>query len=370
MNFGDPRRGIRQAFRLGALLWTAANCLEAAEPTTRLVLLRSFPASTRRVTQEGVEMTLSPVDPGIAWNELVVSWNVAPQSRVTVSARTVSDSGQSPWYILGKWSSDPSKGPRTSVNGQNDAEARVATDSLLVKVRRPRVEVRLAFPSSADADGLRLIALSFADSARTSPPRPAKRAAWGRRIEVPLRSQTLYPEGIQSWCSPTSLSMVLAHWGRRLGRPDLDHTVPEVAAAVHDPGWPGTGNWPFNTAYAGSFTGLNSCVTRLEGLGEVEEWIAAGSPVIASVDATQLDERRSGSAPSGHLVVVRGFSDHGDVEILDPGVSPERGARTVARAAFERAWRYSLRTVYLVWPQEESRGAAPANRGSGGPASR
>ena len=161
--------------------------------------------------------------------------------------------------------------------------------------------------------------------------------------------------------------MVLAHWGRRLGRSDLDHPVPEVAAAVHDPAWPGTGNWPFNTAYAGSFTGLRSCVARFEGLGELEEWIAAGSPVIASVDATLLDERRSGSAPSGHLVVVRGITDHGDIEILDPGVSPERGARTVGRVAFERAWKYSLRTVYLVWPEDASHGAAPTDRGSGGP---
>jgi hypothetical protein len=331
------------------------------------VLLRSFPASARHATSEGIEITLPAVDPGIAWNELVVSWNVASRSRVTVSARTVSDSGHSPWYVLGKWSADPTKGPRTSVNGQSDAEAKVATDSLLLKQRRPRAEVRLTFPSSADADGLRLVALSFADSARTNPPASPSRTAWGRRLDVPLRSQTLYPEGIQSWCSPTSLSMVLAHWGQRLGRRDLDHPVPEVAAAVHDPGWPGTGNWPFNTAYAGSFDGLSSCVARFAGLGDLEDWIAAGSPVIASVDATQLDDRRSGSAPSGHLVVVRGFTERGDVELLDPGVSPERAARTIDRGAFDRAWTHSLRTVYLVWPQDESRGATPADRGHGGP---
>ena len=368
MKLGTARKEVRHSLAIGALGLVCAFALHAAEPVTRLVLLRSFPATTRHETKDGIELTLPVVDPGIPWNELVVSWNVATTSRLTVSTRTVSDSSHSAWYVLGKWSADPARGPRTSVNHQADSDAHVATDSLLLRLRRPRAEVRLTFPTGTDADGLRLIALSFADSARTNSAPSAARIAWGKHLEVPLRSQTLYPEGIQSWCSPTSLSMVLAHWGRRLGRADLDRPVPEVASAVNDPGWPGTGNWPFNTAYAGSFPGLNSCVARLEGLGELEAWIGSGSPVIASVDATLLDARRAGTAPSGHLVVVRGFTNRGDVELLDPGVAPERGARIINRAAFERAWNYSLRTAYLIWPQDGTKGPAPSNHGTGGPA--
>ena len=367
MTLGKSRYAVGPLLRGGALVLVSMFALRASEPVTRLVLLRSFPGTARHETKAGIEWTLPTVDPDIPWNELVVSWNVAATSRLSVAARTVSDSGHSPWFVMGRWSADPGRGPRSSVNGQSDAEARVATDSLLVRVRRPRVELRLLFPTAADADGLRLIALSFADSARTNSTPPSTRVAWGQHLEVPLRSQTIYPEGIQSWCSPTSLSMVLAHWGRRLQRTDLDRPVPEVAAAVNDPGWPGTGNWPFNTAYAGSFPGLSSCVARLEGLGELEAWIASGSPVIASVDATLLDTRRAGTAPSGHLVVVRGFTNRGDVELLDPGVAPERGARTVGRAAFERAWKYSLQTVYLIWPLDRTIGPEPADRGTGGP---
>lgn len=370
MALEKSRNVVGPLLRGGALVLVclSAFALHASEPVTRLVLLRSFPVTSRHETKEGIELTLPSVDPGIPWNELVVSWNAAPTSRLSVSARTVSDSGHSAWYVMGRWSADPERGPRSSVNGQSDAEARVATDSLLVRVRRPRAELRLTFPTVADAEGLRLIALSFADSARTNSAPPSTRIAWGKHLDVPLRSQTLYPEGIQSWCSPTSLSMVLAHWGRRLGRIELDRPVPEVAAAVNDPGWPGTGNWPFNTAYAGSFPGLNSCVARLEGLGELEAWIASGIPVIASVDATLIDARRAGTAPSGHLMVVRGFTSRGDVELLDPGVAPERGARTVDRASFERAWKYSLQTVYLIWPQDGTLGPAPADRRTGGPA--
>ena len=81
-------------------------------------------------------------------------------------------------------------------------------------------------------------------------------------LPVPTRSQLDYAGG-GAWCSPTSVSMVLSYWSMQLGRSDLNRDVPEVAAAVYDPGWPGTGNWSFNTAYAGSFPGMRAYVTRL-----------------------------------------------------------------------------------------------------------
>ena len=44
----------------------------------------------------------------------------------------------------------------------------------------------------------------------------------------------------------------------------MNLTVPEVAAVVYDDSFAGTGNWPFNTAFAGSFPGMRSYVTRLD----------------------------------------------------------------------------------------------------------
>lgn len=319
------------------------------------------------------------MNPGIPWDELVVSWNAAKETRITVSARSVSGAEHSEWYVLGRWSTDPARGARTSVAGQSDHEGRVDTDTLLLRVRRPGVQLRLTFPSAQEAAGLRLLALAFTDSKRpsASPPLRALPRAWGVSIPVPIRSQTEFPEGIQSWCSPASLSMVLAHWAGRLSQPDLDLPVPVVAAGVNDPAWPGTGNWPFNTAFAGSFPSLRSCVARMNSLHDLEEWIAGGSPVIASVDGNRLRALSSAEplAPSGHLVVVRGFTSTGDVEILDPGVPRERVAKTVPRAVFERAWMHSRRTTYLVWPSESPANflkhstqpvAVPPDRGTGG----
>jgi hypothetical protein len=115
----------------------------------------------------------------------------------------------------------------------------------------------------------------------------------------------------------------------------------------------------------------------LNSLHDLEEWIAGGSPVVASVDGNRLRALTSAEplAPSGHLVVVRGFTSTGDVEILDPGVPRERVAKTVPRAVFERAWMHSRRTTYLVWPSESPANlsklsarpvAVPPDRGTGG----
>jgi hypothetical protein len=141
--------------------------------------------------------------------------------------------------------------------------------------------------------------------------------------------------------------MLLAYWARQLDQPTLDRDVPEVAAGVHDPNWPGTGNWPFNTAYAGSLPGLRSYVARLAGLNELEAWIAAGIPVATSVDYAVLKD--SDKTGDGHLVVCVGFTAEGDVVLNDPGRRVEV-RRVVARDKFARAWKGSQNTVYIAHP--------------------
>jgi hypothetical protein len=142
--------------------------------------------------------------------------------------------------------------------------------------------------------------------------------------------------------------MLLAYWADRLQRRELARDVPEVAAGVHDPNWPGTGNWPFNTAYAGSFAGLRACVTRLGDVSELEQWVRAGVPVAASLTYSVL--KGEPDQDDGHLVVCVGFSDQGDVVLNDPGSRRER-RKTVARDRFTAAWARSHRTVYLVYPE-------------------
>jgi hypothetical protein len=164
----------------------------------------------------------------------------------------------------------------------------------------------------------------------------------------------VYPNGGPVWCSPTSTSMVMAYWSDRLGELALNRPVPEVAAAVYDLVYRGNGNWPFNTAYAGQY-GLTAYVSRMSSLVQVERWIEAGIPVVASL-AWDPGELGNAAVPStdGHLLVIVGFTAGGDVVVNDPAADPRLGLsvrRVYPRAALERLWlTHSGGTVYLMYP--------------------
>ncbi len=313
----------------------------------------------------GKTFTWKPVDPGVDWNELIVSWNVKHAERAIIKfeARVLRDSGPTPWYTMGLWSLSPDRGVRTSIKGQKDADAEVMTDTLHLAKPGGKLELR-AFMTTLDEEPepgsgksfrtqaakpprLSLVTLSFSSTDYTPPPSEPFREAWGKTIDIFQRSQMSYPDG-NKLCSPTSVSMLLRHWADTLHRPELDYDVPLVQQGVDDPGWPGTGNWPFNTAYAGSLDGLRAYVTRFSGTADLERWIAAGYPIGCSVDLNKL--QGIVGPRSGHLVVLLGFTADGDPIFNDPGWSKEV-RHTYKRADFERAWADSHQTVYLVYPE-------------------
>jgi hypothetical protein len=53
---------------------------------------------------------------------------------------------------------------------------------------------------------------------------------------------------------------------------------------------------------------------------------------------------------SGHLVVLVGFTKDGEPVINDPAFK-NQVRRVYKRSDFEKAWAYSKRTVYLVYPE-------------------
>jgi len=157
----------------------------------------------------------------------------------------------------------------------------------------------------------------------------------------------IYPNG-KTLCSPTTVSMLMAYWAQNLKQPELDRDVPEIAAAIYDSQWQGTGNWPFNMAYAGSFPGVRAYVTRFGDISELEAWIERGLPVGLSVDYDRL--RAKGPGPNGHLVVLVGFTTEGNPIINDPGTSKHVRKVFPRRNLFD-AWACSRNTVYLVYPE-------------------
>lgn len=320
----------------------------ALHPPSRLAWWPDARIFASQRSSTNVTVRLPETRPGFRWNEAVLSWNTAQPVGLVIRARPLWGTEPGPWYTLGLWSRDTNVAPRTSVKAQEDADAHVDTDILVLKRPADALEVEVAISGERVPPDLRVGASLLGAEPAVAETGPFK-AAWGRTLSLPIRSQAEYPEGINNWCSPTSLSMILGSWADRLGRGDLLQDVRQVARGVHDPAWPGTGNWSFNAAYAGQHPGLSSCVSRLGGIGDLERWIAAGLPVAASVSYAQLKGAANPAAGDGHLVVVSGFLPDGNVQVHDPGVRRERVIRTIPRADFIRAWNHSSRTAYLVW---------------------
>lgn len=290
------------------------------------------------------------------FNRAIASWNASTPAgtwvQVELRAYTPAENHWTKYYNLGIWASGAATIKRHSVEGQGNVDGTVATDTLVLAgaavYSRYQYRLTLFTTDTRVTSRVRLVSVATSNSAKE----PAglnlasDRQAWGRDLDVPKRSQMIYPNGGEVWCSPTSTSMVLAYWGHGV-------TVPRAAAATYDYVYEGNGNWPFNTAWAGAY-GLDAYVTRMSTMAQVEEWISAGVPVIISLgfNRGELDGAPIPSS-NGHIIVVRGFTRSGNVIVNDPAAASDSAVRIIyKRAQLERLWlKHSGGTVYLVYPK-------------------
>ncbi len=352
------RRSTSLLLCLATALLTASvtpSNLAAAQERSIFIGRTNFSDFTKAPGTVSGEIILTSPEfkPDLAWDELIASWNVPPGVYLKVEARGIFPNHTTKYFMLSEWSDDLAHHRRESESGQKNADGTVSIDTLKLARHGGKAQLRITIggPDAARPQ-LKFLGLSFCDSQVKPAPREPNRAAWGKTIEVPERRQGEY-EGGGGWCSPTSLSMVLAYWSDALHRPEMNHTVTEVANAINDANLDGTGNWPFNTAYAGSFPGIRAYVTRFDDISELEDWIAAGITPIISVSSYLTNDRHSGQ-DNGHLIVCVGFTESGDMVANDPGVSVKKNIR--ARRVYPRervinAWKKSKNAVYLVYPE-------------------
>src|SRR5919204_1016612 len=277
----------------------------------------------------------SPVLELPPFDEVVPSWTALtpPGTWIEMRLRVAFMTRWTRWYSLGVWAEGDEPVARHSVPDQRDGDAEVATDTLRTAVAVQTLQAEIAlFTLSADVLPL-VLSLALA----TSSPAPKRefrveRAAWGRVLDVPPRSQMVYRDGGEAWCSPVSVTMVLAYHG-------IDVSVADAARATYDWAYGGCGNWPFNTGFAARH-GLDAYVARYDSLHEVERDIVAGVPIVASY---AWDEGELSGAPlarvDGHLGVIIGFDERGDPVVNDPAAPrDELVRRTYRRSEFERQW--------------------------------
>ncbi len=291
------------------------------------------------------------------WTQAVPSWQTDTPSgtAVEILLRAECDGRWTGWYHLGWWSSDADL--RHSVEDQEDADGKVATDTFMLKHSAQALEWRVVLHGKGGlTPALRTMAVAIGPVPE-SEIRPVPGAV--EPLAVPELSQMVYPNGGRVWCSPTSLTMLLGYWHAQTADPKLvsltmPEAVPEIVApAVYDAVYGGTGNWPFNTAFAASL-GLEGYVLQLRGLDDIQQLLTMRVPSVISIGwkPGELEGAPVGHS-NGHLVVVVGLTEQGDVIVNDPAADPRKGdtvRRMYPREQLLKAWMHSNRTAYLVYP--------------------
>jgi len=314
---------------------------------------------------------------GAGVDQIVASWcaDTPEGTWLQVDARALQDGAWTKYYTMGVWASGTSTVRRHNAGPQEDADGLVDTDILKLKTVASALQLRATLFTTDPAVTPRLRRLSVVATGPSAGPGstsggtsdwarggkvPVRSAgssgwAWGASLAVPERRQNDFPDGA-GWCSPTSLSMLMAFWARQTGNAAWDRTVPETAAGVTDYAYGGAGNWTFNTAYAASL-GFDAYVTRFGSLAEVERWIEAGVPVAINI-AFEQGELDGAPMPSsdGHVIVIRGFSRAGDPIANDPAARADQGEKVrivYDRGQLERAWLGSSSgTTYVLFPPD------------------
>jgi hypothetical protein len=286
------------------------------------------------------------------FRELLPSWNVdaPPRTGFVVELRVEwrvdadGDSAWSPWMHVGDWGEAKFAVPlaeRVTRCAGGAVDVDVFRGERAFEAAQLRVRARALDPHAGVR--VRRLTLCFSDRERAVDARPTlDRRPWGTILDVPPRSQRAEGDDIAARiCSPTSVAMVLAHFG-------VQASTRDVAARALDSAHDLYGVWPRNVQAAYSF-GVSGYVARFSDWAEVERLVAARTPLVVSigVEPGQLHGAPYASTP-GHLLVLLGFDAAGDCVVGDPAAEDARGVRrTYLRSEMETVWMRRGGTAYV-----------------------
>ena len=296
-------------------------------------------------------LTSAPLKAAFPFTQALAGAGAAlgPKDRLELALQVKDERGWSQWFKFGGFSPD---GKTASVKNQENAFGRMETDKLVLFAPCRHLRYRVTLKAEAGAAAyLRLVSVTYTNTAvpyneTFAVRKPASFKAV--RLDVPGLSQmtqrVAYSGNI---CSPTSVAMILNHFG-------LKTRVLEAAAGVRDTAENIYGNWTLNTMYAGAL-GLYAWPARLNSLEEARGYLAAGIPLAASLTFGPDELKRSPlKKTKGHLLVIKGFDAKGDIITNDPAAAGENTVeRVYDRKEFARAWlKNKSGTAYIIAPLE------------------
>lgn len=315
---------------------------------------------------------LSPIIETSPFNAMILSWNACTPEGTTIQieaqVRIYKDQQikWSGWLTWGTWSTSSAS---SSAKTSEDEFAKVDTDILRVKsdfnetANAIRYRIILNTSKPENTPSIKLVAAATRNThsreditKQLSEVNLSELLNTDKTLEVPRFSQMLRDPKIASViCSPTSITMILNYHGLNL--------VPEYTAAkVYDTVYEGYGNWPFNTAFAGSL-GFESYVAYCSSILDLKAEIDKGFPLAVSVrykNNELVDSKLPiiHGAPikktNGHLIVVCGFIKENDkhyVVVNDPAAESNEAVRLKYELEeFDAAWKTSGRVAYIIHP--------------------
>ncbi|MCX6915578.1 MAG: C39 family peptidase, partial [Verrucomicrobia bacterium] len=210
----------------------------------------------------------APLKTAFPFTQALAGANAAmgPNDGLELSLQVKDDRGWSPWFEFGRFSPD---GGNASVKDQSNRFGRMEIDTLILssacRYLRYRVTLKAA-PGSCAV--LRLVSVTYTgadapyNEALAVKMPPEFQAV---RLEVPKISQMEQPVSYAGdICSPTSVAMILQHFG-------VKTRVIEAASGVRDTAGQIYGNWTLNTMYAG-LKGFYAWPARFNSLEEARAY--------------------------------------------------------------------------------------------------
>ncbi|MGQ9592071.1 MAG: C39 family peptidase, partial [Planctomycetota bacterium] len=291
------------------------------------------------------------------FREALISWNadVPEGAGISVELRVGRASGGSwsPYLYAGDWGEVPEGIERR----ERADEGRIDVDYFRSEAEYDLLQYRIRAhrkPEARVAVRIRRVAVVLTGGTAAASPGAALEpeegdppgAAWKRVLDVPARSQKVEaPEIARRICSPTCVAMALEYRGVR--RPTR-----EVAERAYDPRHGIYGNWP--RAIQAAYTyGVPGYLARFSTLREARREIGRGQPLVISIRAAKGELRGAPyEATDGHLLVLVGFDEAGDVVVNDPAAPAAEGCRrTYAASEIEKVWLGRGGTAYVFLPR-------------------
>lgn len=286
------------------------------------------------------------------FDRLVVSWNgqTPGKSYFSIWLRVQTDVWSS-WLKVAVWGENYS----SATFSPKDEVARVSIDTVITQNKKQAKAFQFKIVFHPDVNEVspvlqKVAVCYFLKEYSVQQDKMEGYLPSSKTLELIPRSQKLEDREVSGRiCSPTSLSMVLEFYGHSF-------TTKQMYQRVYDNGAQIFGNWPFNTAVAGSISGLEAYVDYYYGVRQLQEKIEQGIPVICSI-AFKNGELTGApiSATTGHLVVARGFVQKEDGKsyfvVNDPAAaSLEEVTRYYEVSEFAKAWKG---WVYIIKPTEK-----------------